>query len=142
MEASMIRVLIPGEPKAYGVNTTRKGHVYERKGSRNWKATAQQHMMDAVEHRPHFAEGVPVKLDVTAVFPCPKSDHRKRIPVPRRWHTKAPDLSNVLKAVEDAGNAVLWADDRQVTIANVACLIGAQGEAPFIEVVAKGLEAA
>lgn len=31
----------------------------------------------------------------------------------QRW--RRPDLSNLIKAVEDAGNRVLWLDDRQIT---------------------------
>lgn len=59
----------------------------------------------------------PVKLLVRAYFPIPKSK-------PKKWreaalaeqirHTGKPDLSNVLKNIEDVMNGVFWRDDSQI----------------------------
>ena len=136
----MIRIHIPGNPHAQGrARACRAGkhaRVYDPDKSRNWKATAQQHMADVLEkHGDPWGLEVAMHVDILAVFPCPKSDYRKRIPRPRRWHTKSRgDVDNIAKAVLDAGNGVLWKDDCQVANLNVAKLIGAQGEMPFVEV--------
>ena len=142
----MIRIHIPGDPHAQGrARACRAGkhvRVYDPDDSRNWKATAQQHMADALVKldRPWGLETA-MDVDILAVFPCPKSDYRKRIPRPRRWHTKSRgDVDNIAKSVLDAANGVLWKDDCQVAILNVVKLIGAQGELPYVEVRIKGLD--
>jgi Holliday junction resolvase RusA-like endonuclease len=55
----------------------------------------------------------PVRLTVRAYFPCPKSD-KKEDRAKYRWHTKRPDLSNLVKLIEDMGNGFLWHDDAQI----------------------------
>jgi Holliday junction resolvase RusA-like endonuclease len=113
--------------------------------SRSWKATAQAHALDAVQRAtgvtaPPFPADAPLEVLVLALFPCPSGDHRKREPRPRRWHTKAQgDADNLAKAVLDAGNGVLWLDDRQVARLVVEKMIGAQGEAPRVELVVRPL---
>ena len=51
---------------------------------------------------------------MVAMFTMPKSRHRKKEPRPSEWHTKRPDLDNVVKAVKDAANGIVWRDDSQV----------------------------
>ena len=135
----MIQIVIPGEPCAQGrarafAFKDRMGNarvrMYDPQKSRNWKATAQAHMGLALDGAQPLRG--PVRLHVTAVFTCPKSDWRKASPQGRRWHAKKPDADNVLKAVKDAAKGVLWLDDSQVAVAMVKKLIGAQGEAPSV----------
>ena len=72
---------------------------------------------------------------MVAVFPCPKGDERKGSPRPRRRYVSGRnDWDNIGKAVSDAGNSVLWLDDGQVWRGSVERWIGAQGEAPHVEV--------
>jgi Holliday junction resolvase RusA-like endonuclease len=139
-------IRIPGEPVGQGRGRAfyKPGlgvRVYDPAKSRNWKATAQQHYIDAIARAgirtPAFAEGA-LELEVLAVFTCARS-HWRKIPVPRRPKTSKPDGSNVLKAVEDAGNGVLWLDDQQIAVATVRRVVGAQGEAPYVEVVVREL---
>lgn len=145
----MIRIRVPGEPRPHArPRFVRKtGHARTADKDLDWRGRAQVHMLEAVckaagvdpEDLNPFAPvlGVleeAVRVTVTAVFTCPKSDHRKRSPRPRRWHTKRGDTDNIAKAVLDAGNGVLWNDDAQVADLHVTKLIGAQGEAPFVEI--------
>jgi Holliday junction resolvase RusA-like endonuclease len=139
--AREVVVRVPGEPVGQGRprGFYRPGlgvRMYDPAKSRNWKATAQQHYIDAITHAlsavPAFPEG-PLVLEVLAVFTLARSHWRKR-PVPRRPKMSKPDGSNVLKAVEDAGNGVLWLDDAQIVVASVTRLVGAQEEAPFVQV--------
>lgn len=135
MSERSVVVEIPGEPHAQGRPraTVIGGHarVYERPEDRNWKATAQQHMLDACDGEP--LEG-PIRLLVVAVFTCPLSAFRKRNPAQRRYHTKRPDGDNVLKAIKDAATGVLWLDDSQVADARIIKIVGEQGERPGIHV--------
>lgn len=138
----MITVVLPGEPVAQGrprAFKTPAGFIrtYDPAKSRNWKATAQEHMRSAMGDRPPLAG--PCACEITAVFTCPKSEWRKREPLGRRPHAKRPDGENVAKAVLDAATGVLWLDDAQVARLLVVKIIGAQGEAPSVEVAVREL---
>lgn len=134
-----LRILVPGEPCAQGrPKFARMGkfvRAYDPKKSRDWKAYAVACIEGALQ-----AQGItgiafptgPLRVMVTALFTCPKGDHRK-IPVPRRLHPKRPDAENVAKAVLDAGTAAgLWQDDSQVAILLIQKWVGFQGEAPHV----------
>lgn len=133
----MLSVIIPGPPQPQQrVKATMRGKhagVYEPQASRSWKGTAQVLMLEAARAGEMTWGGDdPLSVSIVAVFACPTTAHRKR-PVPRRWHTKAQgDADNIAKAVLDAGNGVLWNDDRQVAVLHVCKVIAAQGEAPYV----------
>lgn len=150
--AGVVRITIPGEPVAQGrgrvgrwkAKDGREGvTVRDPAKSRSWKGVAQVHMRDAVgvghpldesHWLPHTG---PVRLSILAVFSCPKSDHRKRDPRPRRRACGSRnDVDNIAKAVMDAGNGILWLDDGQIAELYVEKWIGAQGEAPAVYVTA------
>lgn len=143
-----LTVTIPGEPCAQGrprafVNRAGQARVYDPQKSRNWKATAQQHMADALQAAgvaaPLVVEGA-VELHVVAVFTCPRSHWRKRDPTPRRPKVSRPDAENVAKAVQDAASGVLFTDDAQVVRLVVEKWIGAQGEAPGVTIFVRAIE--
>jgi len=135
----VITIRIPGEPVAQGRPRFGKGRVYDPAKSLNWKAAAQLHLLCAHGRKP-FPRSTPLALHVQAVFSCPKSDYRKREPREIRWHTKMIDADNVLKAVMDAGTAILWEDDGQIVMVTLEKYVGAQGEAPYVELVVEELE--
>ena len=57
----------------------------------------------------------PVKLHASFVMPVPKSWSRKaQAEALGRPHTKAPDLDNLMKAIQDALNGIAYVDDRQI----------------------------
>jgi Holliday junction resolvase RusA-like endonuclease len=140
---------IPGEP--YGLKrhrtrvTTPKGRKpfaqqYDPKENVDRKAQAQFFMREAagVTEPPVFRVPYPdqaLELRITATFSLPRSQHRKRTPRPRSWHTKKPDIDNILKWILDAGTGVLWTDDKQIASVSVAAWVGAQGEAPRTQIV-------
>lgn len=143
-------VTIPGEPVAQGRGKVGKWKARDgREGvtvrdpakSRNWKAFAQARMEAALEEAgiplPYAGVGEAVELTVVAYFTCPKSDHRKRFPCPRRPKLGRPDYDNLAKIVGDAGNGVLWMDDDQVFAGHTEKWIAAQGEAPRVEVIVR-----
>ena len=132
-----LTINLPMEPRGQGRHRTFKlpnGMIrqYDDPASRDWKATAQQHMSDAMRGASPL-QG-PLALQVVAVFTCPRSHWRKRAPLPRRRHVQTPDADNIAKIVKDAGTGVLWIDDCQVCDLHVVKWIGAQGEAPSVTV--------
>lgn len=149
-----LEVTIPGPPVAQGrgkvgrwkAKDGREGvTVRDPAKSRNWKATAQEHMFSAAlafdwADYSGFVATVPLRLDVTAVFACPTGQYRKTTPVARRRATGSRnDCDNLAKVVMDAGNGVLWLDDGQIAELHVEKWIGAQGEAPYVRLVVEGL---
>jgi len=73
----------------------------------------------------------PLSLSVQFVFPRPKRLQRKRDPAWRLPKPDKPDADNLLKAVMDALNQVVWADDRQFfQVSNLSKWYTAVGEAP------------
>ena len=59
----------------------------------------------------------PVSLGIAATFAMPKSwSNKKRAAMAGQHHTQKPDLSNLVKAIEDACNRVLFRDDAQVAV--------------------------
>ncbi len=129
-----MKIEIPGEPVAQGrpkaTTVNGRARVYDPAKSRNWKATAQQHML-AQRANGAVLDG-PLAVTITAIFTMPKSRYRKREPRPREWHTKRPDADNIAKCVKDAGTGVLWMDDSQIAVLTVEKVTGAQGEAPGV----------
>lgn len=133
-------VRIPGPPRPHGRPRHRVqvsfSRAYTAPKDKSWRGAAQVHMLEEVKAwdlTTPLTESA-LRVHVLAVFPCPTSDHRKRKPRPRRWHTKRGDTDNIAKAVLDAGNGILWNDDAQVAVLHVEKVIAAQGEAPFVEI--------
>lgn len=139
----MIHVVIPGPPFAQPrdrtrvVSRKRDGKPiavhYDPREARDWKATARQHMLDVMGATPPISG--PVEMIVFALFECPRSCWRKTKLVPRQPYLGNKDWDNLGKPVSDAGNGVLFLDDRQVWNGQVIAVVGAQGEAPFVETV-------
>lgn len=49
------------------------------------------------------------------------------------WHTKKPDLDNLIKAVCDACNGILWLDDRQIAEISARKIYG---DSDFVQIFA------
>lgn len=139
----MIHVLIPGEPCAQGRPraTIVSGHarLYDPKDSRSWKGAARVAMMAA--RQTPILDG-PIAVEILAVHSCPRTDYRKREPMPRRFRDRRPDIENVVKSCLDAATGILWRDDAQIAQLFVEQMTGAQDEPPRVELVARSLATA
>jgi Holliday junction resolvase RusA-like endonuclease len=57
--------------------------------------------------------GTPIKLNLIFYMPIPESISKKKLQA-GIFHTKKPDLDNLIKFVKDCLNGVVWHDDSQV----------------------------
>jgi Holliday junction resolvase RusA-like endonuclease len=111
-------------PVGIRMHTPKKTATYERK--------ARGSAIVAMNGSKPFAR--PVSLDVEIIVPIPASWSKKRQTLARIGvigATKKPDADNVLKAIKDAMNGVVYADDAQVV---AITLSKAYGEHPRVEV--------
>jgi Holliday junction resolvase RusA-like endonuclease len=141
----IFRVTVPGVPVPQGrprLGRTWRGRsiVHSPIKATVWRTYAQGLYLKTIHDfglpRPVFKAG-PVALRVLAVFPCPKGWHRVRVPVATRPYTaQENDGDNIAKAAQDAGKGLLWTDDGQVAFLVVERWWAAQGEEPFVQLVA------
>jgi Holliday junction resolvase RusA-like endonuclease len=135
-----IYVLIPGEPCAQGRPRMAVvgGHAraFDPAKSRSWKGAARV-AMEAARQTP-ILDG-PIAVELLFVHSCPRTDYRKREPMPRRWRDKQPDAENCVKAALDAATGILWRDDAQIARLVVNQVTGAQDESPRVEMWARSL---
>lgn len=120
-------------------------HVHPLHKSDAWRRGAEASMsvsrQRALGARPVAGAGEPIELFLLLVFELPGSKWRKREPLARSWQVshRAGDFDNLAKPVCDAANEVLWPDDCQVARACVEKVVGAQGEAARVELLARRL---
>ena len=150
-----ICISIPGEPVAQTRPRTRvvtmKGRkpfaqVYNPKAGKasKWRKVASQRILDELESRclypPVFCKDTPVAVDIKLIHGLSKSRFRVREPAGRAWRASKPDLDNVIKAVLDACQGLLWDDDSQVACLLVEQYTGAQYESARVELSAGNLK--
>lgn len=128
----MIRFTVPGLPQGKGRARFGNGRTYTPAKTVAYEgliALAGQDVMDGRE----LLEG-PVHLCIDAYFPIPKSWSAKRKQEATSglaWHTSKPDSDNIMKAVGDGLNGVIWKDDSQIVMARI---LKQYGETPRLEV--------
>lgn len=141
----MVRFRVQADPVAQGrPRLTTIGGVaraFDPKKSRQWKAfikdVAMKAMVDAGYDRP--LQG-PLCARMRFGFALPKSSYRKKTPRLRSWHTKRPDIDNLIKGIFDACESVIYINDTciaKVVVDKIEC---SQGEAPFVSVLFQEME--
>lgn len=104
----MIEIRIPIKPIAKArARSSRSGHFYTPKRTSDYEEAIAWYVRKAYDGEPFD-----VPLSVSFVF-CFK--HSKK----RGPHTSRPDQDNLVKAVSDACNGILWDDDCLIAHANV-----------------------
>jgi len=115
MTINAVRFTIPGIPVAKGRArvTTIGGHAraYTPAKTVAYESTVALFARQAMG----AAEPIsgPVAVSIVATWPIPPSWPKKRREA-ARWKTSKPDADNVAKAIGDACNGIVWADDSQV----------------------------
>lgn len=123
---------IIGNPKGQGrPRITRQGnHVRVYEASKDLKNKETISSIVLTQHPCYINAGIPIALKLSCYYPRPKMHYDAKGQVKHRFidrvPTVKPDVSNVLKAVEDALNGVLWADDVQIVKATVEKIYATQ----------------
>jgi len=111
----MIRLTIPGEPMGKArPRMTRGGIVYTPAKTVNYETFIKE--LFIIKY-PDFQplEG-PLRMSLSAWLKIPKKSKKKMMAMEKGEirPTKKPDMSNILKAVEDALNNLAYLDDKQI----------------------------
>lgn len=116
---SLICFEIPGQPVAKGrARAYRRGnHIahYTPKKTANYESLVKLSAAQAMKGK-ELIDG-PVKLTVTLLFQIPASWSKVKQAAAAQDEirpTVKPDCSNILKAIEDSLNGIVWQDDKQV----------------------------
>ena len=125
-QSDTVSFTVPGNPVAKGRHRTGRtfrnklGHRrqinYTPKQTAITEALVQSIASRAMGARPLMTGAV--ELQVKAILPIPASWSAKRqaeAAAGRILPAKKPDLSNVIKLLEDGCNTVVWRDDAQIT---------------------------
>ena len=116
-----LKFTIPGEPCAQGRPrfSTAGGFVkaYDPAKSKNYKAYIKLVATHEAKKQGWLYTELPLSMSVTAYMSIPKSKSKKFRPAALAHEerpTKKPDLSNIVKGVEDALNGLIYKDDSQI----------------------------
>ena len=130
---------IPGSPIGQGRPkfSTINGHAkaYDPEKSRNYKAYVKLLATQAMKDTGFTMLEGPCCLDILAFFEVPKSKSKKfreRALMGLERPTKKPDLSNIIKGIEDALNGLAYKDDSSIVYLSVA---KHYSEIPRVEVI-------
>lgn len=137
----MIRLTIPGTPQGKGRArfSTRGGFA---RAFTPEKTVAYEGLIafagqEAMQGRELLT--APVYVIVNAFFAIPKSWSKKRqtaVLSSTAWHTSKPDGDNILKAVGDGLNGIIWKDDSQIAFTKVT---KQYAETPRLEILVEPL---
>lgn len=136
---------IPGvpvaQPRAKATTVGGKPRLYEagkQHAIHTFKAAAMLAARAALPGNQCLVD--PLRISVQFVFARPGRLTRKKDPAWRLPMAAKPDIDNLLKAVLDGLNGVVWADDRQVCqVADASKWYAATGESPQTTVLVERL---
>lgn len=122
-----IEFTVQGEPKGKGrPRFTKSGHTYTPRSTAEYEDIVKYAYISQCRREP-FAQGVPLCMEISAVFKIPKSASRKRRAAMLNGDilpTKKPDADNVVKIIADALNGLAYYDDAQIVRLKYAKVYG------------------
>lgn len=114
-----VKFEIPGEPvakaRARATMVAGRARLYTPEKTEKYEARVALFAQQAMAGRPPMAGGL--ALSVVALFGVSQSWAKKKQAAALAGleaHTKKPDLDNVIKAIKDGMNGIVWGDDSQV----------------------------
>ena len=110
---------VPGEPRGKGrPRFTKEGHAYTDSETRAYEKKIMAYYRQQLRDF-RWDDGSYVAVEVTAVYPIPKSATKASIAAiqaGRILPKRKPDIDNVLKVVLDSLNGIAYKDDSQVVM--------------------------
>ncbi len=118
--SNLIEFIVPGTPVGKGRPrvSTRGGkfaRMYTPPKTVSYESLVALAASQAMAGKPLFE--VPVKVDLLICLPVPASWSKCKQEAALAgevWPTKKPDIDNVVKAIFDSINGIVWRDDAQV----------------------------
>ncbi|MBN8968960.1 MAG: RusA family crossover junction endodeoxyribonuclease [Rhizobiales bacterium] len=134
-----VTIIVPGKPHGKGRPRFNGNHAYTPAETRNYERSIG-YMARSEMRGKTMIEG-PVQLDLRAVFQIPK-----RWPPMKKAQAITgairplckPDTDNIVKALLDGMNGIVFRDDMQVVQVNATKVYGCE---PFVVATVKSLEA-
>lgn len=103
--------VVPGDPIPLARARFSSNHVYD--AQKHLKVSTSIYLQSQHDKKELFAK--PVKMHVVFFMPIPMgSTARKRCTMLNTYVGKKPDLSNLIKFIEDTATGILFTDDRLV----------------------------
>lgn len=118
---SHLRFVIPGEPvgkgRARASRTTKSVILHTPEKTQNYENHCRRFAKDAMKGRIVMTGAVGLTLDLYVQPPLSWSKKKIELALSGELKpTSKPDFSNVLKAIEDAMNGIVYADDSQIVM--------------------------
>lgn len=76
-----------------------------------------------------------LRVHVRFVFPRPKNKIWKNKPMLPYYHNHKPDVDNLLKAIWDCFNGVIWEDDSQIAVCTAVKVVAGEENVPYVHIV-------
>jgi Holliday junction resolvase RusA-like endonuclease len=131
-----VRFTINTDPVGQGrARFTKSGHAYTPTKTRNAQAVVKLAAEMAMRAHGDQCFAGPLELSLRVFIRIPRSKPKKWQAQARSgavWPTTKPDLSNIIKLIEDAMTGTVYLDDKQIVSLNVRKLYA---DSPRIEVV-------
>lgn len=89
----------------------KKGIIYDTQ--RPIKSVLETQLQEQHRGRPLFSG--PLELSIVFYLKAPRSPAKRRAELLGNWHSKVPDLSNLIKFIEDLSKGILYVDDSQIS---------------------------
>lgn len=123
-------IKIPGEPVPWKRTAYFNGRRLTPERCGHYKSVLRSYMMLFGPKSPLRG---PLRVDYLFVHAPTKEDRKRKRG--RRWCAKNKgDSDNLQKAINDAGNGLVWDDDRQIVCGEFRVVVGAWDEQPRVEI--------
>ncbi len=131
----MIQFVVPGVPvgkaRARATVIAGRARMYTPAKTASYEAMLRDYAHEAMLLAGYKPFQDAVRITVQAVFAKPKS-WPKRKASNAVWHTGRPDGDNLLKAVSDAMNGIVYRDDAQVASASIMKVYSDDGSSRLV----------
>lgn len=141
MELTFVVNAVPvAQPRAKATAINGRARMYEAKKSHpihDFKASVRMAASAVYQGAPVDS---PLSLYLAFFFPRPSNKKWKKRPMPAYSHTGKPDADNLAKAVMDALNKLVWADDSCISDVRIRKMVCAGDQQPHVSVSVMSIE--